>query len=140
MTSNPTYSIIAYPAAKLPDTYRNMIFSKWLRSLRYGNDYYKLIDQEVYFTTYHIYIENLLSRPNAVVRLAALTEDQDVALGFSVARDNVLDYVHVQRDYRRTGIGTSLVPKGIDTITHLTKIGAGLWSLKLPQAKFNPFI
>lgn len=135
-----SYSVISYPGTSLPDTYQNLIFSKWLRSLRYGNDYYKLIDQDAYFIAYHAYISKLLAQPDAIVRLAVLTDDPDVVLGFSVTRGTTLDYVHVHKDFRKQGIGTTLVPKDIHSITHLTKIGMAIWNAKLAHAKFNPFI
>ena len=145
-TIESTYTVISYPASKLPDSYKNMIFSKWLRSLKYGNTYFKLIDNESYFAAYHKYVEMVIAKPETVVRLAVLSDDHDVVLGFSVARDNVLDYIHVQRDYRRESIGTSLIPaqmlvnKGEGyVITHLTTIGVSIWNSKLSKAIFNPF-
>ncbi len=135
-----TYKVISYPGPDLPAQYKNMVFSKWLRSLRFGNDYFKIIDSDAYFSSYHVYIAALLLKPDAVVRLAVLSDDYDVVLGFSVARGTVLDYVHVQRDYRRQGIGSSLIPDGTTIVTHLTKNGMSLWTSYLPTAKFNPFI
>ena|ERR1035437_9602134 len=134
-----TYDIISYPGPNLPDTYRNLVFSKWLRSLRYGNDYFKIIDSAAYFSAYNKFISLILSKPNTTVRLAVLTDDHDVVLGFSVARDNTLDYIHVHKDMRKQGIATSLYPKTIDTITHLTTVGMAIWTAKIPNVLFNPF-
>lgn len=136
---NNTYTVIAYPAQGVPDSYRAMIFSKWLRSLRFGNDYFKLIDSTTYYAKYHIYLEELLRRPMAVARFAVLSDDHDVVLGFSLTEAEGLHYVHVHKDHRNKGIGTALVPKNIYTISHLTKIGLSIWNSKLPHAKFNPF-
>lgn len=116
-----------------------MIFSKWLRSLKYGNDYFKLIHSDVYFEVYQKYIHALLTRPNAVVRIAVLSDDRDVALGWSLIEKGTLHYVHVSREQRNKGIGTSLVPGKISAISHLTKAGMSIWHNKLPQAVFNPF-
>ncbi len=74
------------------------------------------------------------------MKLAVLTDDRDVVLGFSVSRGKVLDYVHVQKDLRKQGIGTALIPLGIDTITHLTKSALPIWGSKYGSWKFNPFI
>jgi GNAT superfamily N-acetyltransferase len=115
-----------------------MVFSKWLRSLRYGNDYFKLIDQDSYYKSYHAYIERILFN-GAEIRLAVLAEDTDCVLGFSVSRGCTLDYVHVHRDYRRTAIGTSLLPPMVEAITHITKNGMSFWNARLKDAKFDPF-
>lgn len=134
-----TYTVIAYPADVFPEDKRGLIFSKWLRSLRHGNDYFKLIEPKAYYLTYHRYIEALLERGDAMVRLAVLTEDPDVVLGFSVSRGRTLDYVHVHKDQRRQGIGTRLVPPGIDTMSHVTRTGLSIWANKYGHWKFNPF-
>ncbi len=128
-----------YSGPVLPDTYLNYVKSKWLRSFRYGNDYMKLTDAAAYFCAYEAHISNILKRPKTKVRLAVLSDDPDVALGFSVTSEHVLHYVYVGLDYRRQGIGRSLVPKGIEEFTHLTKIGMTLWPKDLKNAVFQPF-
>jgi GNAT superfamily N-acetyltransferase len=136
------YKIIAYNAPALPDSYKSMIYSKWLRSLRYGNDYYKLIDQKAYYASYHAHLERLLSRQDTIIRMAVLSDDYDVVLGFAVCRPDVVDYIHVHKDYRRKGIGTSLIPslELVSNVTHLTRNGIALWTAVAPMIKFNPFI
>lgn len=134
-----SYSVVPYQGQSLPESYKNLVYAKWLRSLRYGNDYFKLIDSDSYFKAYHKYIEHLLSRPSLIVRFAVLTEDPDVVLGFSVSEGTTLHYVHVHMDNRRLGIGRSLVPFEVKTITHITKIGLSIWNAKMPHAVFNPF-
>jgi GNAT superfamily N-acetyltransferase len=134
-----SYQIISYPGNKLPEAYKPLVFSKWLRSLRYGNDYFKLMEPVSYYHSYHLFIEKLLANPSSVVRLAVLQDDYDVVLGFSVCRANVVDYLHVQRDYRRKGIGTALVPADTAIVTHLTRNGMSFWASRLPKAKFDPF-
>jgi hypothetical protein len=119
--------------------YINLIYSKWLRSFRYGNDYIKLTDSESYYVNYHRYITTLLQKPETTIRLAVLTDDADVVLGFSVSRGNILDYVHVHKDNRRIGIGTKLIPPGIDTFTHCTKTWLSIWNDKYKDWKFNLF-
>lgn len=134
-----TYSIIAYPASKLPESFTALIFARWLRSFRFGNDWVKKTDPKEYYKHYHKYIEILLSKPDCVVRIAALSDDHDVVLGFSVVREDVLDYVHVQVDHRKQGIAKRLVPKGITTISHTTKLATGIWQDKYKHIKCNPF-
>lgn len=134
-----TYSILSYPAKDLPPQYLNMILSKWLRSLKYGNDYYRLIDSAAYFAHYNNFILHLLKKPDTIVRLAVLTDDHDVVLGWSVHRGDVLDFIHVHKDMRKQGIGSSLLPKDIKTITHITTPAMFIWSSKYPHFIFNPF-
>lgn len=134
-----SYRVVRYAARNLPESFRNLILSRWKRSLRYGNDYFKLVKPDAYYCAYDHYINRILSQPEAAVRLAILNDDADVVLGFSVCRGSILDYVHVHEHQRRAGIGRILVPAGIDTITHLTKTGLTIWGSKYPQWAFNPF-
>ena len=134
-----TYTVIAYRGQALPEDYRSMIYSRWLRSLRHGNDFMRLIVPQAYYTAYQKLITAILNLPETTVRIAVLSEDHDVALGFSVSRGTILEYVHVHKDQRKRGIGTNLVPKDTDTITHLTKTGLAIWGTKYGKWKFNPF-
>jgi GNAT superfamily N-acetyltransferase len=136
------YKVIVYNGPALPDNYKPMIYSKWLRSLRYGNDYFKLIQQDAYFTNYHKYLELVLNKSDTMVRMAVLSDDYDVVLGFAVCRPSIVDYVHIHKDYRRQGIGSALIASlaNVSFITHLTRNGMSFWNNKLKDAKFNPFI
>lgn len=133
-----TYSIVEYGPGYLPETYLPFVLSRWLRSLRYGNDYFRLIHPESYYKRYQAYLKPLLTA--ASVRLALLTNDRDVVLGFSVRRGNILDYVYVMPAQRYQGIARNLVPSSVDTITHLTKCGLVIWANRYPNLKFNPFV
>jgi GNAT superfamily N-acetyltransferase len=135
-----SYRIVEFAATDMPDAYENLVFSKWLRSLRFGNEFFKLIEPEAYYRAYSKYLFNVLENPETRLRFAVLSDDNDVVLGFSVFNGTVLYYVHVHADNRRLGIGKQLVPKDIDTITHLTKTGMTIWASKYPQWKFNPFL
>lgn len=136
-----TYKILEYHSSKLPTNYTALVYSRWLRSLRFGNPLFRKITSHQYYKHYHIYIEKLLAKPDSLTRLAVLEEDHDVCLGFSVSREDVLDYVHVHTDNRHIGIGTSLVPKGISTFTHITAIAIEIWNSReeYRHLKFNPF-
>lgn len=135
-----TYTVIRYPAKDLPDQYKNMIYSKWLRSLKYGNEYFKLIDSDAYYDIYHKLIDVYLNRPNANIRLAVLTDEPDTCLGWSLVEGQTLHYVWVHKDNRKKGIANALVSGPISYITHLTNVGASIWASKRPDIKFNPFI
>lgn len=133
-----SYQVIVFPGHALPEQYRNMVLSKWKRSLKYGNEYFKLCDADAFFKAYDRYIPLILSRPNSAVRIAVLSDARDVALGWSVVSGKTLHYVHVNHEQRNRGIAKSLVP-AFDTFTHLTKSGLRIWSSKFPSAVFNPF-
>ncbi len=132
-----SYTVFECPVEKL-DPYRAMIFAKWLRSLRTGNDYFRLVHPQAFYVAYSRYIQSILSRHDVRIMLATLSDDADVVLGFSVSRGTVLEYVHVGKDYRRLGIGKGLVPECINTITHLTRTGLAIWG-KTKDIKFDPF-
>ena len=120
-----------------PQEFMPYIYGKFKRSLRHGNDYFSLMDQENFSKAYDVFIPHLISK--SILRLAALKSDRDILLGFSLIEDAKLHYVFVQAEFRKLGIGKMLIPHAIDTITHVTKMGLQLWSSKLPKAKFKPF-
>lgn len=126
------------------ETYRPMLESRFLRSLRHGNEYFKLIDKPAFYSIYRMYFRTLLTRPEAILRLAVLDDDSDIVLGWSLMEPRKLHYVHVNdvkdgiESMRKRGMGRALVPEEFDIFTHITRVGVMLWP-KFPQAKFNPF-
>lgn len=134
-----SYTIFRYSGEVLPFEFRNFVLANWLRSFRRGNDYMKLTDTVSYYAMYQLYIYKILDLPETSVRIASLTDDPDIALGFSVSRGNILDFVFVRKENRKFGIGKSLIPEGINTITHLTRTGMSIWNNKYPSWKFNLF-
>lgn len=121
--------------------YMPYIYSKWLRSLRFGNDYFKIIDSKIYYQTYQMYLNYLMQEEDFYFRIARLSDDHDVLLGFSAFHGNKLHFVYVHKDFRKAGIGTSLLPdKKIDFITHVTKTGITIWKNNYKDKwRFNPF-
>ncbi len=136
---DPTYSIVSFKATALPAQYHGLIFEKWMRSLRAGNPAFKNIDYDSFVRMYHADKENRARKPGSNGRLAVLTDDPDVVLGFSVSREDVLDSIWVHKDNRNLGIGSKLLPKGITTITHITLTGIGIWRKKYKHWKYNPW-
>lgn len=132
--------ILAFPGKDLPTQYKNIVRSRWVYSYKKENDYMRVVHSASYQFAYSNYVALIMNREKVVIRIAALEEDDDVVLGFSVVEGNVLHYVHVPRAYRRRHIGTMLIPDGIEWFTHITKIGFQIWSTKGPNANFNPFI
>lgn len=115
---------------------KSLIFSTWLKGLRYANDWFEQIDQDAYFKHYQHVVENYISRPSTEIRVACLIEDPDVILGYSVFEPGVLHWVFVKPLWRRIGLSRDLIPDDIHTFTHLTNIG-----LKMKKDRiFNPFL
>ncbi len=137
----PTYSIISFKASELPEQYVGFIYHKWLRSLRFGAPWFRHIETEAFYKNWHNFIESLMKKPDSLVRLAVLTDDKDVLLGFSVSREDVLDYLYVQADHRMQGIAKKIIPQGITTMSHMTQTSLEIWrsNPKYIGLKFNPF-
>lgn len=132
-----SYKIVVYKVLDLPQEFHNLIIAPFLNSLRYGNDLFKLIDKEAYYSSYSKYIQLLLQRPNAQVKLAMLSDR--TVIGWSMIEGKTVHYVWVKKEIRRQGIGLSLLPKEFDTITHITNKGIGIWVSKFKDVRFNPF-
>ena len=118
---------------------RAFIFATWLRGLRFGNDWFRLIPSAIYFLVYHNVIETLLSRPGCAVQVACLKEDPSVILGYSVCYGDRLDFVFVKKAWRGIGIAKALVPPGIKTVSHLTDTGKAILAHH-KGVEFNPFL
>lgn len=101
----------------------NFIMSTWLKGLKYGNDFFRDIQSKPYFETYHRALSGLIGRPDITIKVSCLKEDPSVILGYSVAHGAVLDWVYVKDDWRRIGIASSLIPPGVSTVSHWTKLG-----------------
>lgn len=140
VTELGTVQTRAYKAKELPEQYVNFVRDRWLKTYKKCNKFMRLVDPASYYAAYPKYINSVLSRPNATVRLASLADDEDVLLGFSVSEGATLHYVNVPLDYRSQGIGRMLVPFVVERFSHLTETGMVLWTKKYPQAVFNPFM
>lgn len=90
---------------------------------------------------YHNIISGILGFPTTRVSVAALKEDEDVILGYTVYSlayiKPVLHWVHVKQAWRRMGIARLIVPPDIDAATHMTAMGK---KIKPESIKFNPFL
>lgn len=133
------YVVKEFPGQGVPESYHGFIIASWLKTFRYGNDYMRLVDQDHYFEAYKPYILHVLNKSDTKIRLAVLSDDHDVTLGFACTTGKTLHYAYVGIDYRNQGIGTKLIPKDIEDFTHITKIGLKLWPKKAPMAKLRPF-
>lgn len=128
--------LVAFRAGTMEDA--SFIFSTWLKGLRFGNDWYGLIDSKAYFSVYHKVIEGILSKPNVTVKVACLKDDPGVILGYSVYSGTRADWVHVKKSWRGIGLARDLLPKDITVVSHLTAVGRSMLK-KRGNVTFNPF-
>lgn len=143
MIEEQFYIVKSYLGTDLPKEYEALVYSTWLRSLRHGNSYFKLIyPPDAYYATYGNYISRILETPLCYVRLALLDEDRDNVLGYLIHRGDILDYCYIQKEQRRNGIARSLLPEGIKVITHLTHTAMSIWAgnSHYQHFHFNPFL
>ena len=132
------FKVIHWPALMLPAAYDALIYSKWLRSYRFGNPLIKRIVPYTYYMEQRIIIKDILESPHTTVILAVLGDDDDVVLGFCVHRKDILDYIFVHQDYRRNHIAKALMPPKITVYTHVTAT-FDLWN-KNKDLLYNPYI
>lgn len=117
---------------------KNFILATWLRGLRFGNDWFGLIDSRTYFETYHNILERLLAAPGVQVRVACMKDDADVIFGYSVYKNDRLDWIFVKSAWRGIGVGKALMPDTITKVSHVTKLGAS-YLREHPGIIFDPF-
>ncbi len=133
-----SYTIVRFWPGIFFGDKRSFIIASWLRTLRTGNDLYRLIDPPGYYEAYNLLIPARLN--NADIRMAVLTDAPDVILGYAVYRGKTLDYWYVKPDFRKMGIGAALLPE-FDTVSHVTKTWLLIWAKeKYKNVKFNPFV
>ncbi len=125
------------PAQKSDEPF---IYATWLKGLRFGNDWFELIDSTIYYENYKRVIDVLLSRPTTKVTVSCLKEDPDVILGYCVSEPSTVHYIHVKEAWRKLGIANDLLPKDLKVVTHMTNQGKVIFVNKLKDIKFNPFL
>jgi len=133
-----SYTIIQIPAAQIPPQYANLIRSKFLRTLKFGNFFFRQIDSRTYFENYQRYIMILIQRPNSKIKLAVLTDEPDTVLGWCLIEDKTLHYVWVDNLQRKQGIAKALCEGGFDKVTHMTHTGFNIFK-KLNNVIFDPW-
>lgn len=117
---------------------KNFIYTSWLRGLRFGNDFFREIDSDVYYREMQKTVDTILALKDTKVDVACLIEDPRVILGYVVNRPDVLDWVFVKLPWRRMGVARTLLKdKEIKFVSNITIVGD-----KIRKKKgwvFNPF-
>lgn len=116
------------------------ICATFLRGLYYGNSALSEMNKHQFMEEYKKVIEALITSPKHVIKIAALKEDEDVIIGYSILSSDyfTIDYVFVKSAFRKQGIGRALVPQYPKYVTHLTALGKALLP-KFPDCSYNPF-
>lgn len=115
---------------------RAFIYATWLRGLYYGNPWFTQIDKDSYMASYHKILDQLFLKPDVDIKIACVTEDPELILGYSVSEPSILHWVFVKQAWRRFGIAKQLIPKDVSRITHLTTVAE---KLKPKEWLFDPF-
>lgn len=116
------------------DTDLSLIVSTWLHGLYHSNTWFNEIEKDVFWENYRKVIEAILAYSD--VNVACLPDEPDVILGYVVYTGPILHWIFVKKAFRKLGIGKTLLPDNINTITHLTDVGR---ALKRPEWQYNPF-
>lgn len=114
------------------------ILATWLKGLKFGNSWFKLIDDKVYFQVYHSVVETIITKPGVDIKVACLKEDPSVIIGYGVFEGSKIHWMHVKKLWRGIGVARDLIPPTITTATHLSDAGK---SILLKRGwVFNPFL
>jgi hypothetical protein len=118
---------------------RNFILATFLRGMYYGESIYSLMEKRSFMDFYKNIVNQLIDSKNTNILVACLKDDPNTVLGYSVVSlPNVVHYVFVKKNWRSIGIARDLLPKSVNTVTHLTK--AGMAIMKKNNLIFNPFL
>lgn len=113
----------------------NFVLSTWIRGFYYGNAYMKLVDKDAYYRHYPETIKSIIS--NSQVLVACFEDDEDIAIGYCVFQNTTLHWLYVKSAFRGRGVGKSLLPEGIQQVSHITKPGDAIRKKK--NWKLNPW-
>lgn len=114
------------------------ILSSWLKGQKFGNDFFRAIESNAYYTNYAAQIEKLIALPTTSVVVCCLSDEPDVIVGYSVSTaPTTLHWVFVKEAWRKQGVARSLVADTVTTISSITKPGLAI--AKKRNYNFNPF-
>lgn len=115
----------------------SFVMSTWLKSLYYGNQYFRQIDKDAFFTNYADYIGKLLQQPGCFIRIACLHDDSDVILAYSVTSQDTVHFCYTKKVWRRQGLAKALC-QGAKRVSQITKVGNEIRLKK--KLTFNPWL
>lgn len=124
-----------------------LLFSSWLGSMKDSMveskgripDISIRVTSPVFHAGQHARIDALIADADTRIRCAALFEDLDTVLGWSIARGDCLHYVFVKDAWRRQGIGRALIPAEVKRFSTRTRSGDSFIVPLLAGAIYDPF-
>ncbi len=120
------------------DDDRNFILATFLRALYHGGSQYSLMHKNTFMGHYKHMAEALVDHQN--IKVACLTEDPSVILGYSISipHKQALTFVFVKQAWRNIGIAKDLVLENTKFFTHYTTVGLSI--AKHKGLRFDPFL
>ncbi len=118
----------------------NFIYATMLRGLYHGCELYGLIEKEAFYSNYEQVLAKLLLKPVLELKIACLTLEPEVILGYALAEPGVLHFVYIKSPFRGQNIAKQLLAScsEIRFVTHLTKSGN---AIRLKKGwVYNPFL
>jgi hypothetical protein len=114
----------------------SFVYSTWLKSLYHRSKLFNEVPADVFYANYHKHVEHLLRV--STVRVACLTEDQDVILGWAAYNKNTLHYAFTKQVWRSQGIQKKILDNHvITTVSCITDMGNKIRKAK--SWEFNPW-
>jgi len=118
----------------------NLIASTFLKGAYYGNNYFSMINKNVFMANYKHVLEALLTQ--SAIRVACLPDDEDTVLGYSLLTKDLtaVHWVFIKKDWRhRFGVFQMLLPSMLTSYSHFSTQGLEIAKKKFPNLTFNPF-
>lgn len=107
----------------------NFVLATMLRAVKYGSDYFRAMDREIYFSRFGVYISTLFKAPGRlkVACMPGETGDDGLILGYALLQGEVLHFVYVKSAFRNQGIAAQLLAgENIKKVSSMTAVGEAL--------------
>lgn len=122
------------------DSDHNFIMASFLRGVYYGNQFYSMVNKDIFMRNYKHIGEAIISQN--LVLIACLPDDEDTILGYSIMTPDTtaIHWVYIKKDWRaKFGILQLLLPDTALTFSHFTTKGLELAKKLYPKITFDPF-
>jgi hypothetical protein len=83
---------------------RNFILATWLKGLRFGNDWFGLVESGAYYKAYHDVVEAILNSPGVTINVACLSNSrllciQRLPLGLGFRKEGLAQHRYRQKPH-----------------------------------------
>lgn len=129
-----------YDIRDVQDNDKPFIMATLLRGVYFGDPYYTRMPKDRFMRAYKVLAEAAVDNKLVNIKVACLKEDHDVIIGYSILSKDyqAIVWAFVKKNWRKRGIGRTLVPQHPSVCTHLTITGEKLLN-KYPGLVFDPF-